>query len=66
MAEQKVLINFTTGRKFLVGGCKVRKRQSNCPKYGASRVIASKNLPRAVDLRQGMTPVEHQELLNSW
>jgi len=66
MTDKKLLVSPTTGHKFPIGGCKVHKRKSDCPKFGASRVLSTAKLPSAVDLRRHMTPVERQELMNSW
>jgi hypothetical protein len=66
MADKDVLVDPETGDSFCIGGCLVSDEPSDLPTFGASREIASKDLPPAVDLRQLMTPVEQQGKLNSW
>ena len=66
MAEEDVLVNPETGNRFLVGGCLLSNEPSPEPKCGSMRKLETRKLPPAVDLRQLMTPIEHQENLNSW
>lgn len=66
MAEENLLVNPETGSRFPTGGCLVSDEPSDMPKFAAARSLASNKLPLSVDLRQLMTPIEHQENLNSW
>jgi hypothetical protein len=66
MAEKNYLFDPDTGNHFRIGGCLISNEPSDLPKFGASRHLSSKHLPRSVDLRQLMTPIEYQGTLNSW
>ena len=67
MAEKKqYIVNPETGNKFPIGGCMISDKPSDLPKFGAMPRMFP-NLPPSVDLRQMMTPVEHQQIgINSW
>ena len=64
--EQVFLVNFDTGDKFPLNGFIPTNDESDAPKFAASRHLSDQKLPPAVDLREFMTPVEHQLQLNSW
>lgn len=64
--EQVFLVNLETGDKFPLNGFIPNNDASDLPKFAASRFIEDKKLPPAVDMREFMTPVEHQLQLNSW
>lgn len=66
MAEENHLVDPETGNRFPVGGCIVNNKQSELPKFGAVGTLIGANLPPSVDLRQIMTPIEHQENIKSW
>ncbi|CAF0874527.1 unnamed protein product [Rotaria sp. Silwood1] len=65
MAEQIYLTDPETGERFRLGGCLTNGKPLNIPKYGATRCISNMELPPSVDLRQFMSPVEHQGNINS-
>lgn len=66
MSNNNYLTDPITGKKYPVGGCLISREPSDLPKFGSMRTVQSKYLPPSADLRQLMTPIEHQEQLNSW
>lgn len=66
MEEETYLVNQETGSRFRLGGFIPSREESDLPKFAASRQYAASQLPPQVDLRQLMTPVEHQLQTNSW
>lgn len=66
MAEEDFLVDPETGNRFPVGGCIISNEPSDLPKFGAVGALIGTNLPPSVDLRQLMTPIEHQENIKSW
>ncbi|CAF0987148.1 unnamed protein product [Rotaria sordida] len=65
MAEDKYLVDPETGDRFRLGGCLISDKPSNLPRFGGARCLSNLELPSSVDLRQFMSPVEHQDNLNS-
>ena len=66
MEEETYLVDEETGDQYRLGGFIPSEEESDLPKFSASRKYGSSQLPPGVDLRQFMTPVEHQLTLNSW
>lgn len=64
MGEETFLINEETGERFRLGGFIPSGEESDLPKFSLSRKYSNGQLPEGVDLRQLMTPVEHQGNLN--
>ncbi|CAF4457738.1 unnamed protein product, partial [Rotaria sp. Silwood2] len=60
MAEAKYLVDSVTGDRFRLGDCLISNKPSNLQRFGAARCISNMDLPSSVDLRQLMSPVEHQ------
>lgn len=50
----------------MVGGCIPSKKLSVQPKFGNSRKYSDKELPKFVDLRPIMTPIENQGNSYAW
>ncbi|CAF1229595.1 unnamed protein product [Adineta ricciae] len=65
MPEKQYIVDPVTGDRYCVGGCIISSQPSDLPKFGVTRTLSNKHLPRSVDLRQLMTPVESQGQLNS-
>ncbi|CAF4520062.1 unnamed protein product [Rotaria socialis] len=65
-AERKFFTSAITGARCQVGGCWFSDTPSNLPSFGASRTLSNKELPHSVDMRQLMTPIEHQGQTNSY
>jgi hypothetical protein len=66
MDEEMYLVDQETGDQYPLGGFIPSQQESDLPKFSASGQYGNAQLPPGVDLRQLMTPVEHQLTLNSW
>lgn len=55
-----------TGRRYRVGGCISNGKKSGPATFSSSAKYMDQELPASVDLRECMTPVEHQTDSSSW
>ncbi len=70
LIEQKFLVNETKNKKYRINGALRSTRLPNkaklCQAFSDHLIYSAKQLPRKVDLRPYMTPVEDQSQIGSW